>query len=366
MQTSCTRIYINGRFLSQPTTGVQRYAIELIRGWDEMLERGEIDSQHYQLSLLTPLTAKPLQPYRHIPVQPVGRLRGNLWEQLELPFFASGDFLFNPGNIGPLFKSNQGATIHDASVFAVPHSYSRSFRFKYRLVYLVLAKTARVIITVSQFSRNELQRYCHIPADKIIVIPEGSDHITRIEADSSIFDRCQIGNKPYILTVGSYASHKNLSILYRAAEMYSPGELDFICVGADFGRWFKTQPPIITERVKKLGYISDAALKALYQHAAALIFPSFYEGFGLPPLEAMRCGCPVIVSNTSSLPEICGNAALYFDPTQPQDLVEKINLVINDPMIRTEMREKGFTQAGKYTWSMTAYLTWQSLVEYCR
>jgi len=358
-------IIINGRFLVQPTTGVQRYAYELIRGWDEMLERGEVNPQHYHIKILTPQTPNPIKPYIHIPVQQVGVLKGNLWEQIELPFYSHGELLFNPGNIAPVLKFKQAVTIHDTSVFAVPYSYSFSFKLKYRFVFLVLAKTAQRIFTVSRFSKNELEKYCNVSPRKIEVIPEGSDHIARIHANETVFARHKIGSKPYILTVGSLAPHKNLAIVFRAAEMLPPDEIDFICVGADFGKWFKKDTLSTSERVKKIGYVTDEELKALYQRAIALVFPSVYEGFGLPPLEAMACGCPVIVSNTSSLPEICGNAALYFDPYQPQDLMEKINYIINTPQLRNELRERGFVQAQKYNWHTTANLTWQSLVKYC-
>lgn len=354
---------INGRFLTQPATGVQRYAFELVRGWDRMLENGEIDQQRYHLEILTPILAKTIPVFQHIPIHQVGRLHGNLWEQFELPWFSRGKFLFNPGNIAPLLKLNQAVTIHDASVFAVPYSYSFSFLFKYRLVYSVLAKTAKLVITVSEFSKKELIKYCRIKPQKLVVIPEGSDHIQRAEPDQAVFEKNDLGKKPYILTVGANAPHKNLAIVHQAAEMIPAETLDFAAVGSDFDRWFSATRVTPNDRIKKLGYITDSELKALYGGAIALVFPSLYEGFGLPPLEAMACGCPVIVSNSSSLPEVCGDAALYFDPRQPQELVEKIKCVINNPLLQSELREKGHTQANKYNWYNTAKSTWESLVD---
>ena len=110
-----------------------------------------------------------------------------------------------------------------------------------------------------------------------------------------------------------------------------------------------------------LGYVTNAELKALYQHAVALIYPSFYEGFGLPPIEAMACGCPAIVSNTASLPEVCGDAALYFDPYQPEDLAKKITKLICEPFCQEVLKKKGVQQAEKYLWDRTARETWKSL-----
>ncbi|MBN1535642.1 MAG: glycosyltransferase family 4 protein [Anaerolineales bacterium] len=355
---------INGRFLSQPATGVQRYAHELINGWDRMLQNGEIDPRQYQLEILIPPLTKPNNTYQHIPIRQVGRLQGNLWEQLELPLHSRRKWLFNPGNISPIMKLNQIVTIHDASVFATPYSYSRSFLMKYRLVYKVLAKTAKLILTVSDFSKTELIKYCHIDPQRLVVIPEGSDHILRIEPDQGVFEKHNLGKNPYLLTVGTNAPHKNLKIIYQAAEKLSAQALDFVVVGSDFDRWFNAPQITSSDRIKKLGFLSDAELKAVYQKAVAFIFPSQYEGFGLPPLEAMACGCPVIASNTASVPEICGDAALYFDPDNPAELVEKIMRVINDVNLQSELRGKGISRASHFSWAATSKKTWESLVEY--
>ncbi len=326
-----------------------------------MLDVGEIDQQRYQLEIFTPPLNQTVDSFQHIPIRQVGRLQGNLWEQFELPFYTRGKFLFNPGNIGPLLKINQAITIHDASVFAVPYSYTPSFLFKYRLIYSILTKTAGLVITVSNFSRNELIKYCRISPQKLVVIPEGSDHIQSVQADQTVFDKHNLGNKPYILTVGTNAPHKNLAVVYQAAAMIPADECDFVVVGGDFDRWFGRAPEMDNKRCKKLGYLTDGELKALYQGAIAFVFPSLYEGFGLPPLEAMACGCPVIISNTSSLPEICGNAALYFNPRQPEELVEKIKCVINNSLLQTELRDKGYTQASNFRWSDTSKSTWEIL-----
>jgi len=355
-------ILINGRFLSQPATGVQRYALEIVRGWDRMLVNGEIDRQRYQLEIISPKFEHPVTAFQQIPVRQVGVLQGNLWEQIELPWHSRGIFLFNPGNIGPLLKLNQAVTIHDASVFAAPYSYSSSFLFKYRLVYSVLAKTAKLIITVSNFSKTELIKYCRIDPQKIVVVPEGSDHILLTQPDPAIIGKFNLGKKPYILSVGTNAPHKNLAIVYQAADKFTDKDLDFVVVGSDFDRWFSAPQIRTNDRVIKCGFVTDAELKALYQGAMALVFPSLYEGFGLPPLEAMACGCPVIASQSSSLAEVCGDAALYFDPHQPTELVDNINRVMNNPGLRHELQSKGHLHANKYLWAKTAKTTWEYLV----
>ncbi|OGO62030.1 MAG: hypothetical protein A2032_03825 [Chloroflexi bacterium RBG_19FT_COMBO_49_13] len=355
------KVAINGRFLTQPATGVQRYAYELVSAWDAMLATGEIDMQRFRLEIIVPHFAKIATKFKHITIRRVGVLSGNGWEQIELPWYTRGVFLFNPCNSGPLFKLNQAVTIHDASTFAVPYSYSFFFRMKYLVVLSVLAKTAQVVLTVSQFSKNEIMRYLHIRPEKIVVIPEGSDHFQKISPDLAVFKKYNIGEKPYLLTFGSNALHKNSFILNRASALLNFEELDFIVVGADSKGWFTSLRMSSADIFKMLGYVTNAELKALYQHAVALIYPSFYEGFGLPPIEAMACGCPAIVSNTASLPEVCGDAALYFDPDQPEDLAKKITKLICEPFCQEVLKKKGVQQAEKYLWDITARETWKSL-----
>jgi glycosyltransferase involved in cell wall biosynthesis len=347
------KIVINGRFLTQPATGVQRYALELVRAWDVMLEKGEIDPEHYELELVTPHLSESIHQYRHIPLRQVGFLQGNLWEQIELPWHTRGEFLFNPCNVGPVLKVNQAVTMHDASVFAVPQSYSLPFRMKYRLILSILAQTAKVVLTVSEFSKLELQKYCHVPSNKIFVIYEGCDHMGRILPDTSILKRNNIGDKPFIFAVGSDAIHKNLSILGEVSTILD-SKVDIIITGGEYMPWFKTVPNGTIGEVKRLGYITDEELKALYQHATAFIFPSIYEGFGLPPLEAMTCGCPVICSRIASLEEVCGDAVLYFDPINIKEIKNQINDLILNPALLSSLKQRGVNQVKQYTWHEAA------------
>jgi glycosyltransferase involved in cell wall biosynthesis len=356
-------VYINGRFLTQPATGVQRYALELLRAWDVMLEHGEIDPTYYKLICVTPHLRKLVEEFSHIPIQQVGYLHGNLWEQIELPWHTRGEFLFNPCNIGPIFKLNQAVTIHDASVFTVPQSYSFFFKMKYRVIQSILAQTTKVVFTVSEHSKMELQKYCRVPLNKLFVIYEGCDHINRFQSDSSILRLNNIGDKPFILAVGSDAIHKNFSILEEVSAILGSG-LDVIIAGGEFTSWFKAAANNTKVGIKRLGYINDGELKALYQNAAVFIFPSIYEGFGLPPLEAMTCGCPVICSQIPSLVEICGEAAIYFNPCHPGDLAEKIIRIINDKSLQEQLRRYGILQTSKFTWARTANSTWERLKDY--
>jgi glycosyltransferase involved in cell wall biosynthesis len=357
------KIAINGRFLTQPITGVQRYAYELVRAWDIMLANGEIDSKRYKLELFSPHLDLQKNEFRCIPVQQVGRLKGNLWEQIELPWYTRGEFLFNPCNIGPLIKLNQAVTIHDASVFAVPESYSLAFRMKYGIAIFVLAKTARLIFTVSQFSKNELVRYGHISAEKLVVVYEGCDHIYRISSDQGVFEKYHIGDKPYILAVGSNASHKNFSVLDEVSTTLSAHELEIIIVGGEFRGGLNPTYNNKRKIIKRLGYVAETGLKALYERATVFVLPSYYEGFGLPPLEAMACSCPVIVSRIPSLKEICGEAVVYVNPGRQNEIAENILFIQANPSLRERLITSGINQSQKYRWSVTAKEIWKILQE---
>ncbi len=356
-----TRVAINGRFLTQPATGVQRYAYELVRAWDEMLGEGEIDPGRYAIELLAPRLESSAPSLECIPVRQVGRLAGNLWEQIDLPWSARGHLLFDPCNIGPVIKPGQAVTLHDASIFAVPDSYSLGFRSKYRLVLSILARTARVILTDSFFSKNELVRYCHVDQRRVQVVPLGCDHITRAQPDEGVFQKNKIGQKPFLLAVGSNAPHKNLGRLCQAVNLLRDSNLELVIAGGTFTRVFQATGLAQSEKIKPLDYVSEGELKALYQRATALVFPSLYEGFGLPPLEAMACGCPVMVARTAALPEVCGDAALYFNPESAQDLADKIALFVPDAGLQANLRALGLLRAAKYTWRDTARRTWDIL-----
>ena len=325
------QLLINGRFLAQPQTGTQRYAVELIKALDAMIDHGQVDLGGIRLTILAPPERISPPALKHISVRVVGGLKGNLWEQICLPWFARKGLLFSPCNIGPILHGYQAVTIHDASVFASPESYSRAFRWKYATTFKVLSKTARLVFTDSQFSRDELIRTTGVRPEKIRVIPLGREHILDIQADKGVFDKHQIGNKPYILAVSSNSPHKNFPRLVEAVGQLGHGDYDVVIVGGTFSKVFQTQEMRLPPFVKRIGYISDEELRALYERAACFVYPSYYEGFGLPPLEAMSLGCPVAVSKAASLPEVCGDAADYFDPFDVSDIAKTVYRLATDP-----------------------------------
>lgn len=353
-------VAINGRFLTQPITGVQRYATELLGAMDALLDDARFCGMQFEC-LLPPETSV-LPRWNRIRARKVGRLRGNTWEQFELPFWSRGSLLFSPANIGPVLHSRQVLTLHDASVFAIPQAYSKAFRLKYRYVFKSLAPRAPLIFTDSRFSQRELAHYLIQPTEKFKVIPLGSDHILKIQSDLQILEHTGLKKGQYLLTVASNSLHKNFGQIINVARRMK--DVLFVAVGGSFSTVFQgtgyTSPP---PNVHLLGYVNDAQLKTLYENALGFILPSLYEGFGLPVLEAMRCGCPVISSNAASLPEVAGDAALYFDPTNQNKIEEVLNHFLKNSDSQERLRLLGYQQATRFTWEKTACNVLESLLE---
>jgi glycosyltransferase involved in cell wall biosynthesis len=278
----------------------------------------------------------------------VGRLHGQAWEQLELPRYTRDGVSLNLCNTAPLAGHATVVAIHDAGVFAVPQAYSRPFRTWYRLLHPQLGRRALRMVTVSEFSRAELSRYLGIPGDRLTVIPNGGEHILREQADTGILSRLGLSGR-YVLAVSSHSAHKNFAGVQAAVKHMRSRDFTLVFAGGTNSRIFNAAgAPARESRVT--GRVTDAELRALYENAECFVYPSFYEGFGLPPLEAMTCGCPVVVSRAASLPEVCGEAAVYCDPANPADIGRALDQVLENSELRSELRQRGIDRAAQFTW----------------
>ncbi|MCV9884491.1 glycosyltransferase family 4 protein [Metabacillus halosaccharovorans] len=348
------KIYINGRFLTQSVTGVQRYAIEVMKALDKLIEEGIIDSTKYQFYILTPNNCVNRIQLKHITIKNIGKLKGHLWEQFELPMFVKRKMLVNLCNAGPILKKNQISVIHDAAVFANSNNFSFLFRSWYKLLLKTQGIFSMKIVTVSEFSRLELIKYLNINEGKIQVIYEGKEHFTNLEEDPTFISRKGIDKKPYVLAVSSLNPNKNFGAIVKAINYLESNDLNIVIAGGTDPKVFSQNGVELPENVLHLGYVSDIELKMLYKSAFCFIYPSFYEGFGLPPLEAMSIGCPIIISNRASLPEVGGEAALYCDPEKPEDIARQIEKLTLDRKLRSDLVQKGLNQAGKFNWEKCA------------
>ncbi len=350
-------IVVNGRFLQRPITGVERFALETLKAWDRQLAQQAQQGSPASLSfeILAPQGTPRPDALPHFQFRTVGSHQGHLWEQLDLARHSRGRPLLNLCNTAPVLKQWQWVVIHDAAVFSAPMAFSRSFRAVYKAMHQALGWGRSRILTVSQFSKQDLMRCLGLPADRIQVIPESAEHVLRVEPDTSILDTQQLRERPYVLAVSSMAAHKNFKLVMDALTQLSNPPFDVVIAGgAGNARVFGDAGHIQSTQIKWVGYVSDAQLRALYEHAMFFVFPSVYEGFGIPPLEAMQCGCPVLASQAASIPEVCADAALYFDPSDAGQLAALMMRVAGDAALRDDLSRRGLARAAQHTWAKAA------------
>ena len=345
-----TDFCINGRFLTQPISGVQRVARQLCRA----LARSPAKDS---FSLVIPPGAEAEADRIGLSFEIVGGasdtlLGGILWENRALAKAARGRYLINLTNRFPLALKRGAVLIHDAHVFDLPSTYKPVFGFFYRSLYRLAVTRGLDLVTVSEFSRARLSQALGSDSDRWTIIKSGIDHILEPEPDFSVLQRFGLVPEGYLLTVGALSGHKNLAALKLLArglaeqghELVAVGDMSpAVYAGADFG-----------EGLKHLGQVSDGALRALMENARCFVFPSQYEGFGLPPLEAMALGCPVATSDIAPLREACGEACIFFDPDDPEDIAERVMALSNDEAQRRLLGNAGREVTRNLTWDRSA------------
>ena len=348
-------IFINGRFLSQPVTGTQRYSHELLAELDSLL--AESAATRPPVEVLVPSSVKVFPKYRYLTISRVGRFSGQLWEQLELPFYARAGILFTPCGGAPIVHRRNIITIHDAAVIAAPQGYSLAFRTWYQILNWVLCRLALHIVTVSHFSKSELVRWYGANPQKTTVTYLGSEHALRPNGDPHILVENLLHPFQYVLLVGSKNPNKNIAGLLRALPCLAGSNIQVAIAGPRDTKVFGNYQ-IANDRVRDLGYVNDSELRTLYENAACFVFPSFYEGFGLPPLEALALGCPTVVANTTSMREIFSGIAFMCDPNNPSDIADKILEASKTP---EERRARNREFAAGFRWAECAKTTWKLL-----
>jgi glycosyltransferase involved in cell wall biosynthesis len=335
------KVYINGRFLCQRMTGVQRYAFETLLALDGLLAaEGDVG---IEFMLVAPAGTSPPQ-LSNIGFVSGGLGAGHLWEQTWLPWVTRDGLLLSFAATGPILRRSQVVTMHDAIVYAVPEAYDWRFRLWYRALMPVLARRVRYVVTVSEFSKRELVHYLRVPGERFWVIGNGWQHLQRLRSSSAALARHGLVARGYLLAVSSPSEHKNLAVIARALVKLPELGVDVVVVGAVASHVFSHSGTVHSARLKLIGHVDDDELRGLYEGAAAFLFPSRYEGFGIPPLEAMAAGCPVIASNAAAIPEVCGAAALYFNPDDADELARRIEQLLSNEDARAALADHASMQ----------------------
>jgi glycosyltransferase involved in cell wall biosynthesis len=354
-EQNCRSVYINGRFLGQNHTGVQRYSREVVVAIDRLLERE--DSPYFagktRWHLLAPPGTECDLDLRKLQFSTVGTRTGHLWEQLELPKYASSGVLLSPANSGPVRHRRQIVVIHDAAIYRVPAGFTWKYRVWHKVLDRLLARRAR-IATISEFSRGELTGTLAIPASDIIVAPNGTDHLKSVVPDHGVMERFNLTQGKYFITLGTSSVNKNIGLAVKAFDLLGRSDTKLVVVGKASARIAAEQKFTSTRGIIQAGRLSDEQVLGLFGAATALLFPSRYEGFGLPPLEAMASGCPVLASTAAGVLEICGRAALHFPPDDAAKLAELMSRVLDQPEVAGELRERGLARPGRYLWESAA------------
>jgi glycosyltransferase involved in cell wall biosynthesis len=368
-------VILDGRVINDHFPGIGRYAYHLAGA---LAQRGDIQltvlyhpalaSTRYDLAALArsstaitlhPIAVAPFTLAEQTRLAPLARtLNAQVWHSLYyiMPFFGLPRF------------TPVALTVYDLIPLVLPQYWSRKNRWIFRLAHYLALRAARRVITLSESAKQDLQYFFGALAhtDRISVIPGAADeHFKPLTGDviTAIRDRYHL-LQPYVLYVGTNKPPKNLVRLIEAfARVAAHVEHDCVIAGA----WDERYPEAkqyaaelqIDQRVHFLGPVADADLPGLYNGADWFITASLYEGFGLPALEAMACGTPVLCSNTSSLPEVVGGAGVLFDPTDAETIAHTIEQALSKRALRDRLHEQSLQRAAQFTWSRTADQTFE-------
>ncbi|MDN3656775.1 glycosyltransferase family 1 protein [Ferruginibacter paludis] len=360
-------IGMNGSMLDEKPTGVGVYSFNLINNLSSLV----INETRKKITVFTPTNTSLNKNIKTIKLSDwlqstkYGKLAAFCrftWNTFYYPLQARKfDILISPTTHGSFLLNNQVIVIHDLLSLRFQNiSSHQRFYFKYLLPALI--KRARLIIAVSENTKRDIIHFFKCPEEKIKVIYNGyDDDIYFPVAEKKLIIYSQYGVRNYLLAVGPTYPHKNFELLidaYNAMNTACKKKHPLVIAGGK-EKYLEVLKAYVhgldlDSCIHFVGYVPVELMPSLYREAHTLIFPSLYEGFGIPLLEAMASGCPVISSNTSSMPEVCGDAVLYFNPTDQFSLTASMQLLIMDDNLHSELKQKGLDQAKKFSWKKMA------------
>jgi glycosyltransferase involved in cell wall biosynthesis len=350
-------IVVNARFLTQSLTGVQRYAIEL------SLRLKQLDDT--SIEFVCPKNVVQYDIFERLNAKIIGKKTGHLWEQTDLPRYLKkqgNPLLVNLGSTAPMCYKNKIVTLHDITYIRYPQSFSLKFRIWYRLLIPQILKKSLALITVSEFSKKEISSYFkHLPKDIYVIYNAVNE---QFKADQTKKENIS----SYLLAVSSPNYHKNFARLISAflnLQKSKKIKENLLVVGESNHSFAKqSYDADQSTSIHFMGRIKDEDLIKLYQNAKAFIFPSLYEGFGIPALEAQACGCPVIASNAAAMPEILKDSVIYFEPTNIFEIQSAIETIINNQSLRTSLINKGFSNVCRFSWDESVHKLYTVILKY--
>lgn len=356
-----SRIAVQGR------TGTEHYSYELLAALAQIDHLNQYRLYCNQL----PDGLPPLSPNFRLRQIPFPRLWTHARLSAEL-IANPPDALFVPAHVmplgTPLRHMRSVVTIHDMGYLHFPQAHTKAHRLYLTYSTIWSAKVASNVIAISEATRQDLIKYAKIPADKIKVVHHGVSPRFTPNSDpqqiKAVRERYQLGNAPYLVYVGTVQPRKNITRLIEAfatviADLPSDlAQLQLVIAGKrgwlTEGIEQQAQTLNIADRVRFTGYVADDDLPSLISGAEGFVLPSLYEGFGMPVIEAMACGTPVVCSNSSALPEVAGDAAILVDPTSSEAIAQGITQLVHNPQLRADLRERGLQRAAQFSWQRCA------------
>jgi glycosyltransferase involved in cell wall biosynthesis len=334
-------IVINARFLTQKTTGVQRYAIEITKCLPKSINGKKI-------ILVAPkgdlINKKELNNFK---IVQFGKFKGHLWEQINLVNFLKKNdnpILINFGGIGPLHYQNKITYIHDLAFKYYPETFSYLFQKAYNIFVPLSAKNSLKVITVSNYVQKDIEDNFKIKNIEVIYC-----------AQSNHFINLNLKREKIILAVSSLDPRKNFNRIISAYEQLDTDyKLYFVGAKSKSFSEISINNDSTNKNIIFTGYLSDNDLIKLYNRASIFIYASLFEGFGMPPLEAQACGCPCLVSNKTSLPEVYLDSVEYCDPESIDNIKNKLEYLISNKDRRDDLVKKGAKNIARFSWDVSA------------
>ena len=340
-------IVINGRFLEQKITGVQRFALEVTKALDEFAANSALP---YILAVPPQTPQSVIPPLKNIRLERPGTKSGIIWEQTQLVSYLKKQnaLVINLCSVTTLFYKPSLVCMHDICYSMHPEfisSKNRLVRVWHMLQDKTAAKKSLKIFTVSNFSKKEIVDYFSLDAGKVIVVYNGWQHFNpEIKKDDFAKKYKALKDRQYFYTMSTLKKNKNFKWIVENAK-HNPQNTYVVAGKIDVQKFGTSAQEYEAPNIHYLGYVSDEDAKLLMKHAKAFLFPSLYEGFGIPPLEALAMGTPVICSKASCLPEIFEDTVHYIDPNKAD--------VELDPLLEEKTSDAG-KLLSRYSWRNTA------------